>query len=173
MPVLGTVTNSPGSNWLSYSSTFRHENEQAGPGYYSVIFDNGLRTELTATTRTGIGRFTFANVPRGSLLINLGGSANGNRDEGTTAAIVSPREVAGSIVSGDCGGWFTYKIYFALKFDRPMLDFGSWSGDAINWDAVANGADIDFKLTDTPNAVWGTDRTAAAPSFDLDVTFPE
>ena len=44
----------------------------ASPGYYRVKFDNGIETELTATSRTGMAQFTFpkksgfkASDPRG------------------------------------------------------------------------------------------------------------
>ena len=40
-------------------STFSHTNEKAEPGYYSVKMDNGIKAELTATTRVGFHRYTF------------------------------------------------------------------------------------------------------------------
>ena len=51
-----------------------------GPGYYSMRLnpangEGGIETELTATTRTGLARFTFPASPHSSILINAGGSA--------------------------------------------------------------------------------------------------
>lgn len=47
----------------TYRSRFSHNNEKAEPGYYSVLTEaaNGktIKTELTATERTGLARFTF------------------------------------------------------------------------------------------------------------------
>ena len=37
------------SKWVK--TRFSHANEQAKPGYYSVRLDNGIRAELTASTR--------------------------------------------------------------------------------------------------------------------------
>lgn len=65
-PILGTLTNSPGTNSSNgkntFASAFSHANETAAPGYYAVQFTNGIRTELTATMRTGFGRFTYPSV---------------------------------------------------------------------------------------------------------------
>src|SRR5581483_10060228 len=141
LPLSGPLSVSPGTHWGDYSAIFSHGNERVSPGYYSVTFDSGVTTELTATTRTGFGRFSFPPGSSGSLLINVGGSANGNRDAGTGVELVTSNEVIGSAVSGNCGGWFTYKIYFALQFDRPLADFGTWNGDAVNPHVtVARGA---------------------------------
>ena len=38
---------------------FSHADETAEPGYYQVGLDSGVNAELTATARTGSGRFTF------------------------------------------------------------------------------------------------------------------
>lgn len=39
--------------------SFSHAQESAVPGGYAVTFDNGLRTELSSTQRTGIARFSY------------------------------------------------------------------------------------------------------------------
>jgi putative alpha-1,2-mannosidase len=48
-------------------ASFSHDKETVHPGYYRVEFDNGVLTELTATARTGLGRFTFPK-DKGALL---------------------------------------------------------------------------------------------------------
>ena len=57
----------------TYRSRFSHEHEAAEPGFYSVLTDTGegatIKTELTATERTGLARFTFpAGAPAHVLL---------------------------------------------------------------------------------------------------------
>ncbi len=42
-----------------YAATFKHENETASAGYYQVGFDNGIQSELTATTRCGFHRYRY------------------------------------------------------------------------------------------------------------------
>lgn len=42
-----------------YSATFKHENESASVGYYSVKLDNSIVAEMTTTTRVGFHKYTF------------------------------------------------------------------------------------------------------------------
>lgn len=42
------------------SASFSHKSEKAIPGYYSVKLDNGVFVELTATTRVGFQKYTYA-----------------------------------------------------------------------------------------------------------------
>jgi putative alpha-1,2-mannosidase len=40
---------------------YHHDNEIAQPDYYSVVFENGIKTELTPSSHSVIMRFTFPN----------------------------------------------------------------------------------------------------------------
>ena len=84
MPLVQQVVPSPGTAWEQYASSFSHQNESASAGYYRVKFDNGMQTELTATPRTGMARFTFPAQSAATLLIRAGGSigVNGNEVSG-------------------------------------------------------------------------------------------
>ncbi|HKO82008.1 MAG TPA: GH92 family glycosyl hydrolase, partial [Chitinophagaceae bacterium] len=42
-----------------YHRKFSHQEEKAEPGYYKVLFDDGILSEATASERTGMFRFTF------------------------------------------------------------------------------------------------------------------
>ena len=66
MPVTGT----PGFAQKDYAAVFSHDNESASPGYYSVLLNNGIKVELTATTRAGFHKYTF---PKGksSVILDL------------------------------------------------------------------------------------------------------
>src|SRR5689334_17822501 len=61
MPFVGNVTSSPSADSTDqiYATNFKHANESAAPGYYRVGLDDGVNVELTATERTGTGRFAF------------------------------------------------------------------------------------------------------------------
>ena len=53
-------------------ATFAHKDEKASVGYYSVLLkDEGIKAELTATTHTGIHRYTFPKGKTASILIDL------------------------------------------------------------------------------------------------------
>jgi putative alpha-1,2-mannosidase len=60
-PLPANVTSSPSADNTDsiYASNFSHANESAKAGYYRVGLDSGVNAELTATTRTGTGRFTY------------------------------------------------------------------------------------------------------------------
>ena len=61
MPMAGDARSHNGVDGRAgYSSAFSHEREVASPGYYAVTLDDSrIRAEMTATTRTGMHRYTF------------------------------------------------------------------------------------------------------------------
>lgn len=67
MPTMGEpkITNQ------QYASAFKHNNEKASAGYYSVLLDNGIQAELTATTRVGLHRYTFTKAGQANVILDL------------------------------------------------------------------------------------------------------
>ena len=129
-PDLGVIITMPTSgnletNHLKYGSSYT--NETAKIGYYSSTLKKyDIKVETTATTRTGISRYSF---PKGksNILLNLGlGLTN---EQGAIVKIVSPTEIEGMRnVGAFC--YFkpneSYPIYFVAKFSKPSKDFGVW-----------------------------------------------
>ena len=61
------------------SSSFSHNEEKASPGYYRVKLQSfGVDAELTATTRTGVQRYTFPTDSESHVLVDLNHSMNKN-----------------------------------------------------------------------------------------------
>ena len=54
---------SPAAYIQSGYARFSHRNEQAEPGYYSVVFDNGIKTELSPTDAVSITINTLPTRP--------------------------------------------------------------------------------------------------------------
>ncbi|HEU4737380.1 MAG TPA: GH92 family glycosyl hydrolase [Solirubrobacterales bacterium] len=111
---------------------FSHAHESGRPGYYSVRLNpargGAIETELTATTRTGMARFTFPRSRRASVLINAGGSAQPN-DFAAVEIDPARREIAGTASSGlFCGHRPRYRVYIAAVFSRPFASYGTWEG---------------------------------------------
>src|ERR1700761_2467950 len=101
------------------------------PGFYSVALrpkrGGPIGVALTATTRTGFGRFTFPASPHASVLIDAGGSAQPD-DEAAVRVDPGAREISGSASSGlFCGQRPRYKVYFAARFTRPFAASGTWT----------------------------------------------
>jgi predicted alpha-1,2-mannosidase len=143
MPVLGDVTTSPSAdaNESVYASSFSHANETAKAGSYALTLDNGIATQLSATTRTGDARFTYpAGAAKASLLVRTSDSA-----VGSSAADVSidptTQTVSGSVTSGNfCGNKGVdgtpgrksyYTVYFTASFDQPFAAFGTWQDTTL------------------------------------------
>ncbi|KOV56268.1 lectin [Streptomyces sp. MMG1121] len=120
IPVLPTV----GAVDTGATDSFSHTHESASPGSYSVALDNGVKTELTATTRSGMARFTFPATDRANLLLKLTNSQNGDTD--AQFKVVNSKEVRGSVTSGNfCGEGNAYTVYFDMVFDQPFQHSGT------------------------------------------------
>ena len=133
MPTTGAISN-PGSA----SSSYTHTNESASPGYYGVTLGNGAKTELTTTTRGGLGRFTFPATTQANLLFKLTGSQNG--DYANSWSAVSNTEVVGSVTSGHfCGAGNTYTVHFSVVFDQPFTT-GTWLASTVKAGAKTTSA---------------------------------
>ena len=114
---------------------FVHGHEHASPGRYEVRLDPAqpasIDAQLTATTRTGLARFTFPPSRHASILINAGGSARAN-DEAEVHVNPARREITGSASSGYfCGQRPRYKVYFSARFDRAPAAFGTWKRQSL------------------------------------------
>lgn len=125
----------------AFVPSFDHDREHAEPGYYRVDLDPGtsreIGVELTATTRTGLGRFDFPRTATASVLINAGGSSMAN---GLATFRIDPerREVTGAVESGQfCYHTNRYTVYFAAEFDRPFAAWGTWTKQTLSPGATA------------------------------------
>ena len=116
------------------SSAFSHAEEEAAPGYYRVrLGDYGVRAELTATTRTGMHRYTFPAGTENNLLLDLvhGGVIYSYWQPGLNTALLDaeikftdPCTLVGYKIST---GWERLrKVYFCIRFSRPVKDWYLW-----------------------------------------------
>ena len=131
MPYVGSISESPYADGPLYYSSFSHSSEAARPGYYEVHLDGpNVTAELSVTPHTGIGQFVYPASTASTMIINAGGSINGNSNSNVTI-IPASSEVTGSAESTVGCGTNPYEIYFAAKFDRPFASYGTWDGDTI------------------------------------------
>ncbi|MFF2510093.1 lectin [Streptomyces sp. NPDC058086] len=132
LPVTGALSGKLGDTSVGFS----HDDEQAGVGYYKVTDANGVKTQLTDTTRAGLGTFTFPAGRQANLLFKLSGGAT--QVDGTRVQVVNKKEISGSIDSGHfCGASNRYTLHFDIKFDRPFTASGTWVGSTINPSATS------------------------------------
>ncbi|WP_330336068.1 GH92 family glycosyl hydrolase [Streptomyces sp. NBC_00557] len=127
LPVTGTLSGNLGSTSVGFS----HDDERTGIGYYKVTDANGVTTQLTDTTRAGLGTFTFPAGKQANLLFKLSGGAT--QVDGTRVQVVNDREISGSVDSGHfCGADNRYTLHFDIRFDQPFTAGGTWVGSTIN-----------------------------------------
>jgi len=132
MPYVGNVSVSPAANGSLYYSAFSHDTEVARPGYYRVHLDTpNVTAELSVTPHTGVGRFVYPGSTASTMIINAGGSINGNSNSEVTI-IPGGNEVTGLAESTVGCGSNPYVIYFAAKFDRSFASYGTWNGNSVD-----------------------------------------
>jgi predicted alpha-1,2-mannosidase len=135
MPISGKIDKSPATHGMDYVQTYKHDNEKSTPGSYTTTLDTGVKAELAATQRAGVGRFTFPAGKPGTLLLNTSGSINGV-DDGETK--ISGNTVQGWVQTGGfCGTPMRYKVYFHATFDQPITSYGTWKDDLVQPSALS------------------------------------
>jgi predicted alpha-1,2-mannosidase len=111
-------------------------NQAATPGYYKVKFDNGITSELTATTRSGMARIGYTDKDKAFLVID---SARNNPNQNgvsygglTDIALSADRKsVSGKAVANEfCGGTWKQPVYYYATFDKPLKAGSVVSGKA-------------------------------------------
>jgi predicted alpha-1,2-mannosidase len=147
LPTTGAVGTNPGAATLPLD----HIKESASAGYYSLAA-NGITTQLSATTRSGMGQFTFPSGTSSNLLFKLSDGATG--DSATHFQIINNKEVQGWVTSGNfCGASDQYTIYFDMQFNQPFTANGTWKNSQ-----VAAGSQT---MTDTAPAAKATPSTTS------------
>jgi predicted alpha-1,2-mannosidase len=111
--------------------SFSHTHESADAGHYQVTLGNKVTTDLTATARTGMARFTFPATAAANLIFKLDGSED--PDSAASFKVVSDTEVQGSVTSGGfCSAANTYTVHFDLQFSRPFTKSGTFTGSGLH-----------------------------------------
>jgi len=138
MPYVGKLIYSPATNSSLYYSNFSHTSEIAHPANYQVHLDDpNVTVELSVTPHTGIGKFTYHASALSTMIINTGGSINGNTNSSVTIT-PTKNEVTGSAESKVGCSDKKYKIYFAAQFDQSFSSYGTWSGVFVNSDSTSS-----------------------------------
>jgi predicted alpha-1,2-mannosidase len=108
-----------------FPDTFRHGSEMAEPGYYSVKLDSSdIKVEITATTRSGLYKFTFPQSKASGLFLKL--------EKGFL-------KMNGEEISG-CNN---NRVYFVARFSKPFKDSESAvDGQEVNKADTVRGENI-------------------------------
>ncbi len=143
MPYVGDVTTSPAADVTDakYSARFTPANQSAKAGAYAVTLDSGVKAELSATTRTAAGRFTYPSGTKSAMLVRTSAGLVGSSDASVSIGPAT-RTISGSVTSGNfCGNknldgnpdrTSYYTLYFVAKFDKDFTSFGTWKDATLN-----------------------------------------
>ncbi|WP_196807487.1 GH92 family glycosyl hydrolase [Candidatus Solirubrobacter pratensis] len=137
-----TATSNTAAPWaqkLALSRTTYPETGEAG--YYKVTARDTstmsgttaagrlITSELSASTRGGIARFTFpADTPRPKVFLRTNQTAwstssyNSELTIDPATGVVTGRALVGNF----CRKGEQHNIYYALRFEQPWADFGTW-----------------------------------------------
>lgn len=150
-PEAGALLTMPTRGLLQVDYHFygcEYTEEKASPGFYGNFLMNGIRTEVTATTRTSLERYTF---PEGAanILLNLGeGLTN---ESGAMVRRISETEIEGmKLLGGFCyNRKAVFPVYFVLRVSKTPDSDGYWKKQRpmtveAAWDPDAGG----YKLYD-------------------------
>ena len=186
--MLMPLTQSPESltGVFEYSTTFSHENESAKAGYYQVRLDGSeVNVELTATTRTGMHRYTYPAGKEQTLVFDL----NHSRDKNTWNTRISYSQIKmidNQTIEGYrvISGWAKLrKVYFHAKLSRPVKELILMSDDRVYRNGeVVNGSNVrallSFEKNNQPLIVKvslspvsipnATENMKENPSWDFD-----
>lgn len=112
-----------------FGQHYSHDKESASPGYYQVLLqESGVNVELSATTRTGIHRYTFPDGKPQTIVLDLDrGTFRGEAyySKRRTYDIIQSqiRIVDDHTIEGYrvITGWAKMrKVYFRAEFSRPI-----------------------------------------------------
>ena len=109
---------------------FSHRAERVRPGYYSVMLDNHVHVELTATERAGMHRYTLpADAKNGFMVLNLNPGIGCDTMSHCGMQVESATLATGFRYST---GWAKdQKVFFAAEFSRPVKQVQQ-EGDSLS-----------------------------------------
>ena len=120
IPDLGDFLFLPGIGEEIKPSKLDHGKESAHPGYYGITLDSGVKAEMTASTRSGIFKFTYPEKDGAYVMVDLDHTLKWDC-EWSTVRLLDERTIIGSKV---VAGWNpSRQVYFAARFSEPIKDF--------------------------------------------------
>ncbi|MDR0504589.1 MAG: glycoside hydrolase family 92 protein [Bifidobacteriaceae bacterium] len=140
-----TASNNDTNALYRQKLTFDKNTEVGQAGYYKVeALDtsvmNGnmgggarITTELTATTRGGIAKFTFpagSTTPKVILRPNATAWSTSSFNSEVHVDPVTGLITARALVGNFCRKGEQHEMYYALRFDTPFAEFGTWQNNS-------------------------------------------
>lgn len=116
------TANIPPLNRKERALAFRHDHEIAKAHYYSVLFENGIQTEMTPTDRAAMFRFTFTE-DAGKLIFDNMRNEGGLTIDQENQALTSYTDVKSGLSTG------ASRMFIYATFDVPFIESGRLTGE--------------------------------------------
>lgn len=137
---------------------FSHQQEKSTPYNYSVIFDNGVQTSLSATSRGAVFEVTFPDKEDQYVVVDayIGGGS----------MVIEPGNKLLKGVSRYNNGGVpdNFANYFMVEFSHPVTGYGVYNGDTLLHEQTHVAADYScaYLKFDVPAGEKLTIRTASS-----------
>jgi len=173
MPIVGEVAyargtgEDPRSGLWSFADRTR---EIARPGYYSVPLTRyGITAEMTATSRTGMHRYTFPASGESAVVFDLENGGCWDRATRTYLKAEGDRRIVGWRHSS---GWAKdQRVCFIAEFSKPFAKFEQVGEHYARASfSTSEGEQILLKVALSPVSIEGAKKNLAAelPDWDFD-----
>ncbi len=119
MPTTGPLRLNNGSDGSDgYKSSFSHDREKAGPGYYSVFLDDyEIQVDLTVTERAGFHRYHFPSGENAQVVLDL---AHRDKVLDFATELVDSVTIRGYRYSQQ---WAKeQRVHFYMRFSEPIQE---------------------------------------------------
>ena len=95
------------------------DTEEAVPGYYETLLDNGVEVRLTATLHCALEQYLFPDDADATLFVDFD-SAIDHRRNSSAYRILDHQNIHGWVVSSTVCNAGAYKLYFWIHTDVPF-----------------------------------------------------
>jgi predicted alpha-1,2-mannosidase len=143
LPVIAPTSGAAPANFEAYGSAYR--NELAYAGYYGVeLTDMGVVAEMTATPRTAVFRFWFAQGQPANITLDGARGISWVREQ-ADLEVRGPSEIVGSAAFGQfCASGGGGRLYFVARADRAADSFGVVDDGTASAETRATGDAMAF-----------------------------
>lgn len=143
------------------------ETETARPGYYSVVLDNGVKTEFTATNNVAFERFYYPSDKEANLTLNVGASFTKVLD--AKYEVVSDTEIEGYIHAGNTCDHGAFKLYFYLTTNKAFSSISKSEYDTELLFKNTDGKPVELRIAISPiDIATAKEENVIAGKFTFD-----
>jgi predicted alpha-1,2-mannosidase len=138
LPIIGIPSEPPPVRSARYSAAYKHSDEVAQPGYYSVKLNSGITVRIAAEVHSGIAEISYpAGTDPHTLLIDLSRDLNHVYD---AQIEIRSRQVTGSVAGGGfCNLENRYRVYFVVETEETPQSVGTFDETSVNPGVVSAG----------------------------------